>query len=130
MTSDQRNCQAQKIREIATAVTAAGFTTLDEQARVLGLSRSTTWTILQPKHKTSGLSTAVIQRMLSAPTLPITVRARLIEYLQEKALGRYGHNESQLRRFRGSLSRFGLANVLASQETSSAATSLRPNAIA
>src|SRR5262249_11704985 len=39
--------QSAKIREIAEALVCAGFVKLDAQAKVLGLCRSTTWTILK-----------------------------------------------------------------------------------
>jgi hypothetical protein len=38
--------QSAKIRELREALVTAGFTTLNEQARALGLSRSPAWTIL------------------------------------------------------------------------------------
>jgi hypothetical protein len=46
--------QAAKIRQLGETLIATGFRRLDEQARVLGLSRSTTWTILNGNHKNSG----------------------------------------------------------------------------
>jgi hypothetical protein len=53
--------QSSKIRKIGEALIAAGFRALDEQADALGLSRSTTWTILKGNHKNSGLSAATIR---------------------------------------------------------------------
>jgi hypothetical protein len=41
----------------------------------------------------------VINRIFSAPDLPPLVKAKIIEYVQEKALGYYGHGESVRRRF-------------------------------
>jgi hypothetical protein len=38
--------QAAKIRELGHALVDAGFLTLDEQSKAVGLARSTTWTIL------------------------------------------------------------------------------------
>jgi hypothetical protein len=76
---------------------------LDEQADALGLCRSTTWTILQATHKNSGLSATVVNRMLASPQLPAPVRAKLIEYIEEKISGRYGHGKVQLREFAGRL---------------------------
>ena len=76
--------QSSKIRELGDALIAEGYLTLDEQARVLGLGRSTTWTILKGNHKTSGLSAGIINRMLAAPRLPALVRARILEYIDEK----------------------------------------------
>jgi hypothetical protein len=43
--------QSAKIKEVGEALVATGHVSLDEQATVLGLSRSTTWTILQANHK-------------------------------------------------------------------------------
>ena len=77
---------------------SAGFWSLDQQSKVLGLPRSTSWTILRGTHK-KGLSAAVIKRILSAPELPSVVKNHLIEYVREKAAGLYGHNPRQLRRF-------------------------------
>ena len=59
--------QAAKIRQLGETLMATGFRSLDEQARVLGLSRSTTWTILHGNHKNSGLSASVIKQMLAQP---------------------------------------------------------------
>ena len=42
-----------QIRELAETVEAAGFLTLDEQAKILGLPRSTAWTIRRGGHKGS-----------------------------------------------------------------------------
>jgi hypothetical protein len=91
--------QASKIRELGDALVAAGFDTLDEQAKAIGLCRSTTWTILIGRHKTSGLSAAVINRMLAAPQLPPLVRLKILEYIEERAAGLYGHRKAPLRRF-------------------------------
>ena len=83
--------QCAKIREIGEALCAAGYVTLDKQAEALGLGRSTAWTVLRADHKASGLTAAVLQRMLAAPKLPDAVRAKLLEYLAEKSAGLYGH---------------------------------------
>jgi hypothetical protein len=91
--------QSQKIRQIRDALIAAGFLTLDEQAKVLGLSRSTTWTVLRGNHKGSGLSVGLINRMLAATQLPSLARATIEEYVEEKAAGLYGHGTIQRSRF-------------------------------
>jgi len=96
---DMKARQSSKIRELGDALIAEGYLTLDEQARGLGLGRSTTWTILKGNHKTSGLSAGIINRMLAAPRLPALVQARILEYIDEKTAGLYGHNNRQLRRF-------------------------------
>jgi hypothetical protein len=94
-----RTLQAFKIRELGEALVQAGYVALDGQADALGLCRSTTWTILQVTHKNSGLSATVINRMLACPKLPAPVRAKLIEYFEEKISSRYGHGKAQLRKF-------------------------------
>jgi hypothetical protein len=91
--------QSSKIRELAETVEAAGFLTLDEQAQILGVPRSTAWTIRRGSHKASGLSASIINRMLAAPMLPLRVRAKILEYVEEKAAGLYGGSSSQRRRF-------------------------------
>jgi len=94
-----RAVQSSKMRELKDVLVASGFVALDEQAAALGLCRSTTWTIMRGAHKNSGLSVAVINRMLACPRLPAPVRAKLIEYVREKIAGCYGHSQAQLRRF-------------------------------
>jgi hypothetical protein len=64
---------------------------------VLGLSRTTTWTILTGKHKGYGLSVDTLNRMLSARRLPPIVRAKINEYIREKAAGLYGDSAKRIR---------------------------------
>jgi hypothetical protein len=101
---DLKDRQSSKIKELSGALVAAGFCSLDEQADALGLSRSTTWTILKAKHKNYGLSAALVNRILQRPGLNRRIRAKILEYVQEKAAGSYGHNQNQLRRFKHRLS--------------------------
>ena len=89
--ADLKARQAAKLREVGEALRAAGFSTLDKQADALALCRSTAWTVLQANHKASGLSAALIKRILAAPKLPASVREKLLEYVEEKAAGLYGH---------------------------------------
>jgi hypothetical protein len=96
--------QSAKIRELAHAARAAGYLTLDDQAKVFGLARSTAWTITKASHKASGLSASTINRMLAAPQLPPLVRTKILEYVEEKAAGLYGGSTSQRRRFTSRLS--------------------------
>jgi hypothetical protein len=96
--------QAAKIREIAEALASEGFVTLDAQARALGLGRSTTWTILKSNHKGSGLSAKIINRVLANKQLPRLVRARILEYVEDKATGRHGHSAKLRRKFITALS--------------------------
>ena len=94
-----RERQTFRIKELAETLEAVGFVSLDEKANALGLSRSTTWTILKAKHKNYGLSAAILNRVLRKPNLNSRVRAKIMEYVQEKAAGSYGHNNAQLYRF-------------------------------
>ena len=96
--------QSSKIRELVEAVKSAEFLTLDEQAKALGLPRSTAWTIRKASHKASGLSASTINRMLAAPELPPLARTKILEYVEEKAAGLYGGSRSQRRKFAARLS--------------------------
>src|SRR5262249_38627215 len=96
--------QFSKISELAEAVKSAGFLTLDEQAKALGLPRSTAWTIRKASHKASGLSASIINRMLAAPELPPLARTKILECVEEKAAGIYGGSRSQRRKFAAQLS--------------------------
>jgi hypothetical protein len=96
---DHKARQATRIKEIGAALAADGFVTVDEQARALGLSRSSAWAVLKADHKASGLTAPTINRMLSSPELPPRARATILTYIEEKLAGLYGHNKKQLRRF-------------------------------
>jgi hypothetical protein len=91
--------QGAKIRELGHTLFKAGITRLDDQAEILGLSRSTTWTLLKGNHKSSGLSARVINRILSARRLPSAARAKVLEYVEDKTAGHYGHSKLLRRRF-------------------------------
>jgi hypothetical protein len=101
---EMRARQVSKISELGDALVMSGFLTLDEQAQVLGLPRSTIWTIQNSAHKSSGLSAHVINCMLAAPRLPPLVKAKVLQYVEEKAAGHYGHSKTQRRRFITNLS--------------------------
>ena len=101
--------QAAKIRELRQALLAAGYESLDSQSKALGLSRSTTWSILNSHHKHSGLSALVIVRMLAAPQLPHPVRDKIHEYIEEKITGAYGHNAKMRRSFETKLTAYNFS---------------------
>ena len=67
-----------RIHDLGAALVESGFITLGEQSTALGLPRSTTWTIVSGNHKASGLSVAIIIRLLSASHLPALVRIKLM----------------------------------------------------
>ena len=53
--SKRRDAQpryAVKIQHIVDAIVAAGYLSLDSQAKALGVKRSTAWTIIKTKHET------------------------------------------------------------------------------
>jgi len=101
---DLKARQSAKIREVGEALIADGICVLDQQAKALGLSRSTTWTILKASHKSSGLSAAIINRMLAAPQLPPRVRLKIFEYIREKSVGHYGDNQRRIVKFTARIS--------------------------
>jgi hypothetical protein len=99
--------QSQRIKDIRRTLIEAGFVSLDQQADALGLSRSTTWAVLKGSHKGSGLRAALVARMFASPRLPPETRALLVNYVNEKLQGVYGHNDLQRERFGSQLQRFG-----------------------
>jgi hypothetical protein len=103
--------QTAKLTELREALLAAGYSTLNAQSAVLGLNRSTTWTIIAGRHKSTGLSPAIINRMLAAPDLPATVRDILLQYLDERLAGVYGHNAVQLEAFSARVALTSLTKV-------------------
>ena len=103
-----RERQNAKIGEIKAALAAGGVITLDKQAEALGLSRSTAWHLLNGKHKGSGISATVINRMLAASRLPSAVRVTILEYIAEKVAGRYGDTKLRLSKFTARIPRTAL----------------------
>ena len=91
--------QCKKIEEICKTLVACGLVALDDQAQALGLCRSTTWTLLRGIHKSSGLSASTVNKILSAPRLPASVRLKVLEYVAEKVTGEYGDRSHRLRAY-------------------------------
>jgi hypothetical protein len=60
---------------------------LDEQAKALGVHRSTAWTIINTKHKVDRLSRKTTNSMLANPKLPPSVRIVVLQYLTERSDG-------------------------------------------
>jgi hypothetical protein len=75
-----------ELSHIAQALVASGYTSLDQQAKVLRLSRSTTWTIVKGKHKIGRLSAKVRARILENHELPPLVRTTLQQYLADRSV--------------------------------------------
>ncbi len=76
-----------KIQDIAGALIAEGYRSLDEQAKALGVHRSTAWTIVKTKHKLGRLSRKTTNSMLANPALPPSVRIVVLQYLTERSDG-------------------------------------------
>ena len=79
------NARKTKIQDITDALISSGYTSLDEQAKALGLHRATVWTIRESKHKLGRLSAKTIERMITNPETPPRVRAAVKEYVAEMA---------------------------------------------
>ncbi|MGC1895536.1 MAG: hypothetical protein WA763_17920 [Pseudolabrys sp.] len=82
--SDARN-HTIGLQRISEALIASGYTSLDEQAKALGLGRSTAWTITKNKHKLGRLSTKTIDRILHNPKTPPAVRVVVQQYLAKRS---------------------------------------------
>lgn len=78
-----RTCK-NKIRDIVEALILSGHTSLDQQAKALGLPRATVWTIIKNKHKLGRLSEKTTNRILENPDTPPIVRAVVQRYLAER----------------------------------------------
>jgi DNA-binding CsgD family transcriptional regulator len=63
---------------------AAGYSSLDEQAKALGIHRATAWTIIKNKHKLGCLNQATVSRILANSGTPQSVRLVVEQYLNER----------------------------------------------
>jgi hypothetical protein len=72
-----------KIRDIIEALISSGCTSLDHQAKALGLHRSTAWTIIRSRHKLGRLSSKTIERIITNPETPPLVLTAIQEYAVE-----------------------------------------------
>jgi hypothetical protein len=119
-----RRQQCLKIEEITEALMKCGFVALDEQADVLGLSRSTAWTIIRGIHKSSGLSATTLNRMLASDRLPLRVRLKVLEYIAEKMSGAYGDRKHCLKAFASRISPVYMEDALTRGAEADAAQAL------
>jgi hypothetical protein len=88
------NARKNRIQDITEALISSGYTSLDRQAKALGLHRTTTWTIIKNKHKLGRLSTKTIERIIANPETPPLVRSAIQDYIAEKTRdGEYSLNE-------------------------------------
>ena len=72
---------SKELERISEALVSSGYISLDEQAKALGVVRSTAWTIVNNKHKLGRLSVKTINRILSNPETPPKVRTVVQEYV-------------------------------------------------
>jgi hypothetical protein len=72
------------VKDISDALVGAGYTSLDEQARALGIHRATAWTIMRNKHKLGRLNAKTTERMLANPDLPPGIRDVIQQYVTER----------------------------------------------
>ena len=91
--------QTRKIEQLREVFLTSSRLRVREQATLLGLCPSTAHAVLHCNYKSSGLSAAIIKRMLACPNLPESARTIILEYRNEKIAGLYGHSVSQRRRF-------------------------------
>jgi hypothetical protein len=112
------------IQQITLALVAEGYTTLDAQAKALGIHRATAWTIVRTKHKLGRLNTKTTERMLANPNLPPSVRDLVSQYRAERPprkrrtrtfVGNQPHNE------------VGLLNYDISDEALETAAAIEPD---
>jgi len=75
-----------ELGRISEALISSGYTSLDQQAQALGIHRSTAWTIVKNKHKLGRLSAKTIDRILSNPETPPSVRTIVQQYASAIAL--------------------------------------------
>jgi len=72
------------IQLIADALIKGGYLSLDEQAKALGLRRSTTWNIMKTKHKLGRLNNKTVRSILAHPDTPLSVRVIIRTMLDRK----------------------------------------------
>jgi hypothetical protein len=74
-----------ELQHISEALIASGYTRLGQQAKVLGVHRSTAWTIVKTKHKMGRLSDKTTKRILASRELPPAVRSVVQKYMAERS---------------------------------------------
>jgi hypothetical protein len=72
------------LHDISEALVAAGYTSLDKQAKALGIHRATAWTIIKDKHKFGRLNNKTTERILASPNTPPSVRAMVQQYIAQQ----------------------------------------------
>ena len=96
MSSSRSHNYTVRLHDISNALITCGFTRLDEQAKALGLHRSTAWTIVKSKHKIGRLHTKTVARILANPDTPAPVRTVIRQYVAERPDSFPAPNEDQI----------------------------------
>ena len=76
---DNLNARKTRIDDIVAALFASGYTSLNTQAKALGLHRNTVWTIINKKHKLGRLSAKTIERIIANPQTPPSVLRAVLQ---------------------------------------------------
>ena len=69
-----RSDRSIELDRLSEALISSGYISLDEQAKALGLGRSTVWVIVKKKYKVGRLNTKTIDRILNNTHTPPAVR--------------------------------------------------------
>jgi hypothetical protein len=74
-----------QLGRISEALISSGYTSLDAQAKALGVHRSTAWVIIKNKHKLGRLSAKTVYRILGNPQTPPAVRTVVQQYVSKRS---------------------------------------------
>jgi plasmid maintenance system antidote protein VapI len=74
-----------ELGRISEALITSGYTSLDKQAKALGVHRSTAWVIIKNKHKLGRLSAKTAYRILNNPQTPPAVRTIVQQYMTKRS---------------------------------------------
>jgi hypothetical protein len=85
-----------ELQSISEALVSSGYTSLDQQAKALGVGRSTAWTITKNKHKLGRLSAKTINRILINPQTPANVRQVIQQYVAKRCAAIHGKRKMRL----------------------------------
>src|SRR5262245_41450550 len=73
-----------ELDRISEMLISAGYISLDEQAKALGLGRSTAWVIVAKKYKVGRLNAKTIDRILKNTQTPPAVRLLVEQYVANR----------------------------------------------
>jgi len=94
MGSDKIPNKLIELGRISEALISSGYTSLDAQAKALGVHRSTAWVIIKNKHKLGRLSAKTVCRILGNPQTPPAVRTVVQQYMTKRSERKLGLGSS------------------------------------